>query len=91
MVIVAYAVGAAAIAFWLVVRYPSLGPQQLRTALGAALVTIVLEQPLLLLLGLVRSTSGRAAAVLLVGLPLLTMIFWSSGCLVRAAVAALRR
>jgi hypothetical protein len=90
-VILAYAAGAAAIAFWLVVRYPSLGPQKLRSALAAAAAAVLLEQPLFVALHAVRSASGRAAAVLIVGLPLLTMLFWSSGCLVRAAIRAQRR
>lgn len=89
--ILAYTAGAAVLAFWLVVRYPSFGPQRLKTALTAAALAVVLEQPLLASLGLLRSASGRAAAVLLVGMPLLTLLFWSSGCLVRAAIAARRR
>jgi hypothetical protein len=90
-VIVPYAAGTAAVAFWLVVRFPSLGPQKLRSALAAAVGVILLEQPLLMLLTRVRDNGGRSVAILLVGLPLLTMLFWSSGCLVRAAVGARRR
>ena len=89
--ILAYAAGAATIAFWVVVRHPSFGPQRLKSALACAALAGVLEQPLLAALNLVRSESGRAAAVLVVGMPLLTLLFWSSGCLVRAAIAARRR
>jgi hypothetical protein len=52
---------------------------------------ILIEQPLLLLLTRVRDSGGRSVAILLVGLPLLTMLFWSSGCLVRAVVGARKR
>ncbi len=86
-----YVGGAAALAFWLLVRFPSVGPQRLRSAIVAAAAGAVLQWPLLALLEAVRPTSGRAAAIVFVGLPFLTILFWSSGCLVRAAVAATKR
>jgi hypothetical protein len=51
----------------------------------------MLEWPLLMLLESVRHSEGRAVALLFVALPLLTGIFWTSGCLLRAAVGARRR
>jgi hypothetical protein len=82
---------AGGIACWLLVRFPSLGPRGLRSALVVAFLTVALEQPLLALLNGGRASSGRAAALVLVSLPLLTMLFWSSGCLVRATATARRR
>lgn len=83
--VLVFALGGALIAMWLLVRFPSLGPQSLRSSFVAALVSVVIDQPLIALLRVVSETSGAGPAMLLVGLPLLTMLFWASGCLVRAA------
>jgi hypothetical protein len=92
LVIVAlFAGGAALLALWLLVRFPSFGPRSLRASLIASVVCVVIERPLLSVLEFVRNSSGRGIALLLVGLPLLTMLFWSSGCLVRAAAAGRNR
>jgi hypothetical protein len=86
-----YVCGAAGLALWLLVRLPSIGPRSLRSAIVAAAAAALLQWPLLALLDAMKTTSGRAAAIVFVGLPLLTALFWSSGCLVRAAVAATKR
>jgi hypothetical protein len=86
-----YLCGDAALALWLLVRFPSVGPRKLRSAILAAALSALLQWPVLMLLDAVRATSGRAVAIVFVGLPLLTTLFWSSGCLVRAAVAATKR
>jgi hypothetical protein len=92
LVIVAlFAGGAALLALWLLVRFPSFGPHSLRASLIASVICVVIERPLLSVLEFVRNSSGRSIALLLVGLPLLTMLFWSSGCLVRAAAAGRNR
>ena len=79
------------LALWLLVRFPSFGPRSLRASLIISVVCIVVERPLLSLLEAVRNSSGRGIALLVVGLPLLTVLFWSSGCLVRAAAAGRNR
>jgi hypothetical protein len=86
-----YVCGAAALAIWLLVRVPSVGPRKLRSAIAAAAAVALLQWPLLTLLDAAGPTPGRTAAIVVVGLPLLTLLFWSSGCLVRAAVAATKR
>ena len=86
-----YAVAAAALALWLLVRYPRFGPRRLRTSIAVSVVVVMLVWPLLLLLESVRHSEGRAVALRFVALPLLTGIFWTSGCLMRAAVGARRR
>jgi hypothetical protein len=86
-----FAGGAALLALWLLVRFPSFGPRSLRASLIASVICIVIERPLLSLLEVVRNSSGRGIALLFVGLPLLTVLFWSSGCLVRAAATGQRR
>jgi hypothetical protein len=80
-----FAVGAALLALWTLVRYPRLGPKRLGTALVAAVAAVVLEQPLLGILEAVRRATGAGVALLVVGLPLLTLLFWASGCVIRAA------
>jgi hypothetical protein len=86
-----FAGGAALLALWLLVRFPSFGPRGLRGSLIASVICIAVERPLLSLLEVVRNSSGRGIALLFVGLPLLTVLFWSSGCLVRAAAAGRQR
>lgn len=90
-IVASFAGGAALLALWLLVRFPSFGPRGLRGSLIASVVCVVVERPLLSLLDVVRNSSGRGVALLLVGLPLLTVLFWSSGCLVRAAAAGRSR
>jgi hypothetical protein len=91
LITAAYVCGAAGFAFWLLVRFPSIGPRSLRSTIVAAAAAALLQWPLLALLDAVRATSGPAFAIVFVGLPLLTMLFWSSGCVVRAALAATKR
>jgi hypothetical protein len=85
VIVALFAGGAALLALWLLVRFPSFGPRSLRASLIAAVLCVVVERPLLSLLEVVRNSSGRGIALLLVGLPLLTVRFWASGCLGRAA------
>jgi hypothetical protein len=85
-----YAIGAALLALWLLVRYPSLGPRKLRPAIVASAGAVLLEWPLLMTLETVRHSTGPGVALLLIGLPLLTSLFWTSGCLVRVLVDARR-
>jgi hypothetical protein len=86
-----YLCGSAALALWLLVRFPSVGPRKLRSAIVAAALSALLQWPVLMLLDAMRTTPGHAVAIVFIGLPLLTTLFWSSGCLVRAAVAATKR
>jgi hypothetical protein len=91
VIVALFAGGAALLALWLLVRFPSFGPRSLRASLIASVICIVVERPLLSLLEAVRGSSGRGVALVVVGLPLLTILFWSSGCLVRAAAAGRQR
>jgi hypothetical protein len=86
MVVLLFGVGAALLGFWVVLRYPSLGPQTLGSALITALAFFVLQTPLLAFVDPVIASAGVPTALLLVILPSLTLLFWSSGCLVRALV-----
>jgi hypothetical protein len=89
LVVCLYLVGAAGLALWLVARFPSLGP----TGIGTSIV-IVIGSFLLLdltqgLTGSVSRADGPAAALLLVVLPTLTLMFWSCARLLRAFVERL--
>ena len=78
-----YAIGAALLAFWLVVRYPALGPQSLQSAMLVVVAVFVLQSPVLLLVEPVEVAAGSPVALLAVILPSLVTLFWSAGCLVR--------
>lgn len=81
-----YAVGAAALGLWAVVRFPARGPASLTAAVAVAAAAY----GLLLLVGpLVRvaaAAGGTRLALPAVVLPILTFAFWSCGHVVRTGV-----
>jgi len=87
LIISCYGVGAAALAFWAVARFPSLGPRGVGSALVVAAAAFVVQAPLLGLVDRVVLELGVAGALLLVILPSLTLLFWACGCLVRSLVS----
>jgi len=87
LVLFGFAIGAALMAFWTVARFPSLGPQTFRSALLATVAVFMLQTPVAGIVGNVAASHGVPAALLLVVLPSLTLLFWTSGCLVRSIVA----
>jgi hypothetical protein len=86
-VLYVFAVGAALVGFWAVARFSSFGPQTLRGALVATGAALVLESQLPALVSRMANSAGAAAALVLVVLPALTILFWTSGCLVRSLIA----
>lgn len=78
-----FGVGAAVIAFWLVVRHPALGPQSLQSAVLVVAAVFILQSPFMLLVGPIQAAVGPPVALLGVILPSLVTLFWSAGCLVR--------
>jgi hypothetical protein len=72
-----YAVGAALLALWLFLRFPSRGPRTFRSA-G---VVVVCAYGLLVVAGpatgAAEALAGPVVALLIVYLPLLTFAFWS--------------
>lgn len=84
---VVFATGSALLGFWAVARYPALGPQSFRAALLATAGAFVLQSPLPSIVASVTASAGAAAALVLIVLPALTLLFWTSGCLVRSVVA----
>jgi hypothetical protein len=82
-----FAIGAALLAFWAVARFPSVGPQSFRTALFAMVAALALQSQLPAVVVPVVASYGVAVALLFVILPALSLLFWTSGCLVRSLVA----
>jgi hypothetical protein len=89
MVVLLFGVGAALLGFWVVARFPSLGPQSFVPALATAAAAFVLQTPLVAFVKPVLVAAGPAVALMLVILPSLTLLFWACGCLVRSLVAML--
>jgi hypothetical protein len=81
-----FAIGAALLAFWAVARFPSVGPQTLRTAAVATVAAFLLQSPLPAVVASVTASAGPATALVVVVLPALVLLFWTSGCLVRSLV-----
>lgn len=91
LVLAVYAVGAAAIALWLVVRFPSIGPRTVTMAVVAGVAAAVVLQLSLALIEPVAQHApyGVATALLLVILPALTGMFWALALMLRL-LASLR-
>jgi hypothetical protein len=81
-----FGIGAALLGFWVAARFPALGPQQVLSAVLVTAAVFVLQTPVLGLAGMLVVSLSPAAALLLVVLPSLTLLFWAAGCLVRSLV-----
>jgi hypothetical protein len=84
-----FLVGAAGLGLWLVVRFPSFGPRTVAQSLLLVMGAFVVMSATDGLTTTVASSDGPAAALLLVVLPTLTLVFWACACLVRAFVTTL--
>ena len=86
-----FTAGAAMLALWIVVRFPSLGPRTVTAALVAGVVAATGLQLALLLIDPVAGSGhyGVVAALMLVVLPALTAMFWTLALMLRL-LAALR-
>jgi hypothetical protein len=82
-----FGVGGGLLGFWLVARFPRLGPQSVAKSLLGVAAVFVLQSPLPALTGRVVGAFGVALALLVVVLPSLVVLFWAAGCLVRSLVA----
>ena len=87
LTVAVFGVGAALLGFWTVVRFPTLGPQRVSSALVVGAVVFVVQAPVLGLVGPVELAFGIPGALVFVVLPSLTLLFWATGCLVRSLVA----
>jgi hypothetical protein len=86
---VLFAIGAALLAFWIVTRFPAFGPQTFGSALLATAAAFLLQAPLPSAVSKVAASDGVGEALMLIVLPSLAVLFWTSGCLVRSVVALL--
>lgn len=86
-----YTIGAAVIAMWLVVRFPSIGPRTVTMAIIAGVIAAAGLQLALALIAPVahHAPFGVATALMLVILPALTGMFWTLARMLRL-LAALR-
>ena len=85
-ILVGFCLGGAALALWLLVRFPEAGPRRLTSVIVAAIaVGFVLSAASPIFQALI-GLGGLAVPLALLGivLPALTLAFWVSGCLLRA-------
>jgi hypothetical protein len=87
LVVGIFGLGGGLLGFWLVARFPRLGPQTITASLVAVAAVFILQSPVPALTARVVSTFGVRSALLGVVLPSLTLLFWTAGCLVRSLVA----
>ena len=81
-----FAVGAAILGLWAVARFPTRGPQSLRSALFVLAAACALLVSLGALTRLAVAAGGASFALLYVVLPILTLTFWSAGHLIRVGL-----
>ena len=85
--ILAYCAGGAGLAFWVLIRFPRLGPKSIRGSTAAVIAAFAVAAIVPSLLSAAIGAGDRAGAfVALLGLvlPTLAGIFWSAACLLRA-------
>jgi len=85
-ILLGFCLGGAALALWLLVRFPELGPRRLASvivAVVAVAVALVLSSPVFAAF-VDRGRLGASLGLLLIVLPALTLAFWVSGCVLRA-------
>lgn len=80
-------VGCALLAMWILARKPELGPQTLRGASLAMLVSMVLLSAAGPAVIWMVGVAGRPTALLAVADPIFVVAFWSAGLLMRAFVS----
>jgi hypothetical protein len=88
-----YCVGGAALALWILARFPRFGPRTLLGSGAAVLAALVLAAVVPAGVRALVSAGGRTgalAALLGLILPTLAAIFWSTACLMRVIAGALR-
>jgi hypothetical protein len=93
-VVLGYAVGAAGLGLWVVVRFPLRGPQTMGSAVAAVACSYLLLRVSAPLTGAAVRSAGAAVALPCIFLPFLTLVFWSAAHFVRTAaerVAPFRR
>jgi glycerol-3-phosphate acyltransferase PlsY len=94
-ILLGFCLGGAALALWLLVRFPAAGPRRLTSvivAVVAVAAALAVSSPIFQALA---GAGGLAVplGLLLVVLPALTLAFWVSGCVLRvlAELPGLRR
>ena len=86
VILVGFCLGAAGLALWLMVRFPSIGPQRVTSAVITAIAATAFL-PIAAPLFEAAAGLGRyavAGGLLVIVLPALTFAFWAAACALRA-------
>jgi hypothetical protein len=85
-ILLGFCLGGAALALWLLVRFPGVGPRRPATMIAALLADGLLLRVTSPIFAALVGVGGLAVPLALLGivLPCLTLAFWVSGCLLRA-------
>jgi hypothetical protein len=85
-ILLGFCLGGAALALWLLVRFPGAGPRRPATMIAALLAVGLLLRVTSPIFAALVGVGGVAVPLALLGivLPCLTLAFWVSGCLLRA-------
>jgi hypothetical protein len=84
-----YMLGAAGLALWAVVRFPSSGPRTIVPCLALMIAAFAVLSATTSVTGTAVHTVGPAGALLLIVLPSLTFGFWAWACFARALLGLL--
>jgi hypothetical protein len=85
-ILLGFCLGGAALALWLLIRFPGVGPRRPATMIAALLAVGLLLRVTSPIFAALVGVGGLAVPLGLLGivLPCLTLAFWVSGCLLRA-------
>jgi pimeloyl-ACP methyl ester carboxylesterase len=85
-ILLGFSLGGAALALWLLIRFPDAGPRRPATMIAALLAVGLLLRVTSPIFAALVGVGGLAVPLALLGivLPCLTLAFWVSGCLLRA-------
>jgi hypothetical protein len=85
-ILLGFCLGGAALALWLLIRFPGVGPRRPATMIAALLAVGLLLRITSPIFAALVGVGGLAVPLALLGivLPCLTLAFWVSGCLLRA-------
>jgi hypothetical protein len=85
-ILLGFCLGGAALALWLLIRFPGVGPRRPATMIAALLAVGLLLRVTSPIFAALVGLGGLAVPLALLGivLPCLTLAFWVSGCLLRA-------
>jgi hypothetical protein len=85
-----FSVGGAAIALWLIARYPNRAPKSVTVSLLLIVAAYIVLSVVAEIVGRVSASAGPAATLMVVVLPAYVGMFWACACFIKACVQTMQ-